>query len=159
MVLSERLRVVYGPAVILPTPSARENIVDEPLRIELLIELRRGAVSFDPWTFAVVLAEEGRTLSPISVVRRYPVRREAFDIRDRRAVEIVSETLVGPVTLREHSGWDVVRPRWHELVFTYDIARTELKPFAFRPGVLDLNGRTVHLPAVSFEQRSRLAPR
>jgi hypothetical protein len=64
VVMSERLAAVFGPAIIIPTPGAKETVQEGPLQIDLHFDIRRGAVvALDPHEATVRLAD-GRELAP-----------------------------------------------------------------------------------------------
>jgi hypothetical protein len=137
--LSEKMIMLFGPAVILPTPLAEEVIRDELLSISVRIKLHSGTVSFDPQDFVVLLDESNRLFSPMSIKENAHITREG---------KYISNEVTGPVILSEPSIEQVY-------IFTYDIPKINLPPFVFRLGELTIDGKVVRFPELPFEYDTR----
>ena len=62
------------------------------------------------------------------------------------------EEITGSVTVGVQSGMQF-------FTFAYDILRTNLHPFSFKFGSLDINGKTITFQELPFEQKSGYSSR
>jgi hypothetical protein len=129
VVLSEELKWIVGPAILIPAFLWEEDVPrEDPLGIYLIVKAKpEASVEFDPREFTVLL-EDGRLLSPTGATP-WPSSPDT--------------KVLGPVVLSGEQEW---RASLH-----YDVSRVGLKPFALRLGELIVNGRLLRVPALSFE--------
>jgi hypothetical protein len=132
VVLSSRLIMVFGPAFLFPTFWEKDVPRTGPLGIGVFVKADAGAtVEFDPRDFTVVL-EDGRSLSPNAATAwRVGAGKEP----------------IGPARLTGEE-------TWHKQL-QYDVPLVDLRPFTLLPGTLEVNGRTVDLPPISFVRETR----
>jgi hypothetical protein len=141
--LSEKLIMVIGPAVILPTPTAETVIFDENLMIAVAITVRRGTVSINPPNFVVMLDESNLLHRPKSI--------KTFYWKDTpNGKEYVSQEVTGVVTLGNTNN----KKEWQSFEVTYDIPKVNLSPFVFHLGELRINESVIRIPEIIFERRS-----
>jgi hypothetical protein len=131
-VLSERLRTIYGPALILPAVWEEKKVSDEPLRIRIWLELPQGTAVVDLSKAAVRLG--GRTL--------YPAAGRLG----------TGEKLEGPIQLAGQS-------TAHMFELMYEVRTTELEPFTLHIPDVQVNGRLVALDPIAFRRGKRELPR
>jgi hypothetical protein len=132
VVLSEELKWVVGPLIMIPAFLWEEDVLREgPLEIHLIVKARSEvSVAFDPRGFSVLL-EDGRSLSPMGATP-WPSGPDAMSL--------------GPVLLSGKQEW--------RASLQYDAFRVGLKPFTLRLGALIVNGRMMRIPDLSFEAAS-----
>lgn len=142
VVLSERLRTIYGPALVLPAIGSEKKILDEPVRIRIWVELRHGLATADLSKAAIILGEAGRTLYPSSV------ERDVIHHYQGKRSESIREKLEGPIQMAGQR-------TTHMFVLTYGILTTQLQPFALHIPDIHLNGRSVTVKPIAFERSNR----
>jgi hypothetical protein len=132
VVLSEELRWIVGPLILIPAFLWEQDVPrQDPLGIYLNVKAKPEAhVEFDPREFLVLL-EDGQLLSPVGATP-WP------SSPDTKALE--------PVVLSEEQEW--------RASLLYDVSRVGLRPFTLRLGVLIVNGQVLRVPALSFEAGS-----
>jgi hypothetical protein len=169
VLLSEKMTWIFGGFFAAPTPLAEEKTVPGSLKIGVTFDLKIGTASFDPDAFVVLFGDDHKIHKPTSVSR---VHYE--NDKEERRLTVVTEEVPGTEFLTAFpryefllgSGKKVVRPGPDPSVysghrFTYEIAREEFSEdrgwttFVFRPGDIELNGRTISLPEVTFEHKTR----
>ena len=130
-VSEERISVIYGPFLILPT-FEEKKLIDKPLRIEVWLEIPRGSAVADLSRAKVSLGS--RTLYPTSVGRHW-----------------TGERFEGPMQLTGQS-------TAHIFELNYAIRTTELEPFTLHLPDIQLNGRVVAIEPVAYRRGRRERP-
>ncbi len=143
VVQSERLAIVYAAGLPIPTPLSEEQTRDEPLRIAVDFRISRGSIRIDPHHVTVVDQGTGRELRPVSTAlqSRYWTGSNWNPVTQAVSAEL-------ELKARDRS--------WDFLIFTYDIAVRDLKPFTLQIGRLDYNGEAVRIPPIPFKLKTAL---
>jgi hypothetical protein len=131
--LSERLRTLYGPLLILPAVWEEKKVIDEPVQLSIRLELPRGSAAVDPSKVAITFG--GRTLYPTSVWNPWTL-----------------EKFQGPVQLTGQS-------RAHTFELRYEVRTTELEPFTLHLPEFQVNGRVFKPDPIAFRRAMREAAR
>lgn len=140
---SEKMTMLFGPLIIIPTPLAENKISDKPLSIKMRIDIQKGTASFDPQDCVVFLGENRQVLAPISV-------KKTIYYKDKRNSE--SEEVTGVVTMTDQFDFLFI-------TFTYDILRTNLSSFGFQFSRLEINGNEIRFQELPFKLKSGYSSR
>jgi hypothetical protein len=154
VVISERLTAVFGPAIIVPTPGAKETVQERPLEIDLHFDVRRGAVvALDPRQAMVRLAD-GRELTPEFGSRHAPpplTEPVASDVPlPASNIGARADSVAGSAT-----GQVVLKERFRFIRLVYNVPRVGLGSFTLHLPAITVNGRPVELPPVAFRMKRR----
>jgi hypothetical protein len=133
VVVSEQLRRIYGPALILPTFWEEKAVVDKPLRLEVWLKLPSGDAMVDFSGAAVRLGE--RTVYPTFVGRKWTGERS------EGAVRLAGQTLA------------------HVFELNFEVRTTQLQPFTLYLPDLQINGRMVSVDPIAFQLGRYDSPR
>jgi hypothetical protein len=137
--LSERMKRIYGPLLVLPTPSEEKQVLDRPLVLRVGLEVPGGTATVDLSKTAVTFG--GRTLYPTSV-GRYGTQ----------------EKVDGPVQVSgQRRLRNLVLPHVFEL--SYDVRATQLEPFTLQLPDIQVNDRVVTMKPAAFGRGKRDEPR
>jgi len=154
VILSEKMSALFGPAIIVPTPTASVETYWGQLIIEVKFGLEIGTASFDPDEFVILVGESRRLIRPIATDRVHlDKERPGWSGRAKERVT------TGPQILNERVGRrpDPYTYLYHE--FTYNIDRHIGTLFVFRLGDMNVNRKVLSFPEVTFERGSRYVNR
>lgn len=142
VVVSEKLNSLYGPGIMLPTPTSEWNAVEEPLSIDLWVKVKRGTAKLNLQDATIRLSNEGRTLEPIGImsktIHHFPDKSSVLSYKD----------IDGKVTALE-------RDKPYRYVIMYGVERDVIDPFEFHLGSIKLNGQTIHKEPFIFSRATR----
>jgi len=141
VVISQELKAVFGPFIIIPTFASEVEIINEPLTIKFLIFVKHGEAIIDLNTISVVINETGTHL---------PIKKEI-----ERAVYLESgrrDYTWGPtfdaITL-------TARNIPYSFNLTFDIQREDVESFRLSFGDLIINGKPAIVKPVYFKRLFR----
>jgi hypothetical protein len=137
--LSSQVRALMVGPVPVPAPlSVKTN--DQLLSINMSIDVKRGTLSFNTQDFVLLVGKPPRILSPISFKKTfYRYRKRKYESEE------IDGTLI-KVGKREKEYL------YH--TFTFNIPRTNLPPFVFRLGNIEVNGKVYTMPEIQYKKWS-----
>lgn len=139
VVISEKLHSLYGPALILPTHFSDEEVIEQPLIIDIWFQIKRGVAILNLWESNVKL--ENKLLYPKEIlsesIHHYPGKRSELTYN-----KIKKELIL------------TARHTPYRFILTYGIDREDLEPFSFELGGFKLNGEPISINPISFSHAS-----
>ena len=139
VVVSEKLHSLYGPALAFPTPLSDDEVIEQPLIIDIWVQVKRGTATLNMSESTVKL--DNKILYPKDVlsksIRHYPGKRSEF------TYEKIKKELV--LTAR-HSPY--------RFILSYGIDRGDLEPFSLELRDFNLNGESISINPIPFNHAS-----
>jgi len=142
VVISQELKAVFGPLLILPAFTSEVEIINKPLSIEFLIFVKQGEVALDLDSISAVINEADTNL-PI-------IKKEI-------------ENIIHHKTRRSESTWEPTfgskilptKSSPYSFKLTFDIPRQEVKSLRLSFGNLTVNGKKAIVNPLVFERLFR----